>query len=324
MVDGIEDVPTRRLRFSFGAALFALIGTLALAGVARADNASLSVTTTDGQVDPAADVPRVFTVSGATSAPTQLYVKYRAAGGSPCAPTAYSDSGDWLDGFVEQDVNGAFKIQRAFTWPSPGTVMFCVWIASRSSTVTNPITQVIDFRKAGGTISATLNPVVPRPGSSFSVQVTGTSEAPKRVFATFEHAGTPCAPTYRSATGTGFIDSMDVNGAFSFAKMATAPSAGNHQLCLWLADSSDDLAPVAGPQSIQFSVVAPPRPCTVPSVARGAITLGTAKRRIAKRHCRVGTIRYVRSRVVRLSPRGPRTLAPGSAVGIVVSAGRRP
>ena len=305
----------------------AVLAAVGIAEVARADSAGLSITRTDGQVDPAADVPRVFTVTGTTEAPKRLYVTHREPGGAPCAPTAYSDSGDDLDYFYGLSVNGAFSFQQAITWREAGPEMFCLWLASTSETVATPITQVVDFRRAGGTISATLTPTVPRPGATVTVQVTGNSEAPKYAYATLENAGAACAPTYDSAGGTELLSSS-VNGLFSLSMTATAPSAGNYQLCLWLAESSSDAAPVAGPQAIPFSVVAPPAPCRVPAIARGAITLRTARSRLARKHCRVGAIRYVRSRtvrrgrVIRLSPRGPRTLAPGAAVTVIVSRGR--
>ena len=308
-----------------------MVAAMALAGPALADSAQLSVTRTDGQVDPAADVPRVFTVSGATAAPRRLYVKHRAPGGAACAASAESDSGSRFESWYwyGEAVNGAFKFQEAGTWSAPGPRMFCIWLASTSDEVTTPITQTLDFRKAGGTISAVVTPTVPAPGRSMTVEIAGSSEAPKRVFATVENAATACAPTSGSSVGTRLVDSAAANGAFSITRTATAPAAGNWQLCLWLADSSDDLAPVAGPQSIPFAVVAPPKRCKVPAVTRGAITLRTARSRLSRKHCRVGAVRYVRSRtvrrgrVIRLSPKGPRTLSPNAAVTVVVSAGRR-
>jgi hypothetical protein len=318
-----------RARFAAACVIGMILG-LACAGPALADSATLSVTRTDGQVDPAADVPRVFTVSGATSAPTRIYVRHREPGGAPCGPNALSDSGQSLsDDFYGASVNGAFKLQVVLNWTGPGQELFCIWIAPTSSTVVTPITQVLDFRRPGGSISATLDPIVPRPGSSFTFVVSGTSEAPKSVYVTVENAATPCAPTAGSAAGTWLVEGDDVNGQYAITRSATAPPAGSYQLCLWLANSSSDLSPVAGPQSIPFSVVAPPKPCRVPALARGSVTLRTARKRLAKRGCRTGSIRYVRSRsvrrgrVLRLSPKGPRSLAPGAAVKVVVSGGRR-
>jgi hypothetical protein len=316
------------------AAIAGIGAALAFAAPAMADSANLSVTRTDGQVDPVADVARVFTLSGASNAPQRVYVKHREPGGAGCAPSASSDSGDSalnsnLVSWWGEEVNGAFSFQKAITWADPGPELFCIWLAPSSSSVVTPIPMTIDFRRAGGTISATVSPAVPKPGATMTAQIIGTSEAAKYVYATIENAATACAPTFGSSTGTRLLNGQAANGSFSFAPTAAAPSAGNHQLCLWLADSSSDTAPVAGPQSIPFAVVAPPKPCSVPSVTRGAISLGTARKRLAKRHCRVGTVRFVRSRsvrrgkVIRFSPKGPRALAPGAAVGIVVSRGRR-
>jgi hypothetical protein len=318
----------RTMRRASLALIVGMAIALAAAGSAMADAAQLTVTRTDGQADPTADVARVFTLSGTSNTPQRVYVKHREPGGAGCAPSANSDSGDEAYWYGEQ-VNGNFKFQRAATWYDPGPELFCIWLATSSSAVVTPIPQTIDFRRAGGTITATITPAVPKPGQTMTAQISGSSEAPKSAYATIERAATPCAPTYASSIGSQLLSQSDVNGAFSYAATATAPSAGNYQLCLWLADSSTDAAPIAGPQAIPFAVVAPPKPCVVPSVARGAITLRTARKRLARKRCRVGAVRYVRSRtirrgrVVRFSPKGPRRLSPNAAVTVIVSAGRR-
>lgn len=313
------------LAIATGAAL------LALTAVAFADSASISVTTTSGTSDPAAGVPRTYTLSGNTGSPKRYYVKYRATGGAPCAPSAYSDSGrstgaDYPTDWYGTPVNGDFSSSYAFTWRTPGTYLFCIWLATSDSQVVTPISQTIAFRSPTGTISGTVNPVTPSPGQQATVTVTGASEAPERVYARVRAEGAPCAQTYDADTGTGLIGDTNVNGSFSVQATTTQQRAGNYVVCLWLATSSNDTAPVAGPQPVPFTVAAPPPPpCVVPGVTRKS--LATAKRRIRAAHCSAGRVTRRHSRsvrrgaVIRSTPKAGTQLASGAAVRLVVSSG---
>ena len=206
--------------------------------------------------------------------------------------------------------------------------MFCIWIASSSGAVVTPITQAITLRAPTGTITATFNPLVPRPGKDFVVTVTGASEAPKRVYAAVQSAATACAPTFDSDTGTSVIDGQSVNGAFSLQATTRLSSPGQYVVCLWLADGSQDVAPIAGPQPQPISIVAPPPPCVVPGL-KISRRLATVQGRIRAAHCSLGTITSQRSRtvkrgrVIRLVPRSGTRLANGAAVNVIVSSGRR-
>src|SRR5690348_3839184 len=102
-------------RRSAGAAAVALLILIAFAGVARADSAAVGVTSTAGVSDPVAGLPRIVTVSGAASSPERIYVKERAAGGAPCAPSAAADEGIVLGAFYADPVEGSFSVQDVLT-----------------------------------------------------------------------------------------------------------------------------------------------------------------------------------------------------------------
>jgi hypothetical protein len=253
-----------------------VFGVLVSAAPAFADSASFTITATDGTSDPAAGVPRVFTLSGATAAPKYIYMSYRNPGGAPCAASAASDTGDTFSGSMYSDpfwgrsVNGSFKLQVADTWNTPGTYLFCIWIADNSSTITTPISQTITFRPPGGTITGTINPASPQPGQPFTITVTGTSEAAEYVYATLKPGSATCAPTYSSDSGSGIISGKSVNGAYTLTDTETESTAGPYVLCLWLASSSSDTQPVAGPQPQPFTVAVPaPPPPVVPLTPPG-------------------------------------------------------
>jgi hypothetical protein len=301
---------------------------IALAPAAFADTATISFTTAGGQSDPVAGVPRVFTVTGTAAVPERLFVRFRATGGAPCAPTAISDSGSTIDGTptYSQAVNGSFTEQGAVTLSDSGTFLYCIWLASDSSTVTAPISQTITVRKPTGTISATLLPVRPRQNQQTTVTITGASEAPEAVFAAVQSAGVQCAPTYSADQGTGLTSNTPVNGAFTVTATLTAGAPGNYTICLWLAGSSSDPTPIAGPQVENFTVPAPLR-CVVPTSVRGH--LAAVEKRLAAAHCLVGRVRSVHSSsvhkgdVVSVSP-GPGTTHGFHAhININVSSGAK-
>lgn len=262
--------PGRWFRPSLLILSLALCASLALAAGAGADSASISVTNTAGQSDPAAGVPRVFSVSGDASLPEQVFVKFRPIGGAPCAPNAESDSGSTsVEPFGQSlaygpYVNGLFNLQGVGTWQSPGTYMFCIWLPQSEpyeeadKEITTPISQTIAFRSPRGTISGTVSPANPRPGQRATLTVTGASETPEQVFARIRPAGgASCAPAYEADSGESLLSDQQVNGSFGLQATVTQSRAGRYLVCLWLADSSSATPAVAGPQPLTFTVGAP-------------------------------------------------------------------
>lgn len=165
-------------------------------------------------------------------------------------------------------------------------LQLCFWIADLSSTVATPFTQSIAFWPPTATITATISPAVPRPGEHTTVTVTGASEAPLQAFAEVRRdGGAPSSATYATDTGASLLERHLVDGAFSIGASMTQQSPGPYLLCLWLAESSTDPAPAAGPQPQPFAVVAPPpapRPYVVPSHVKHA-SLSAVRKRLVPR-----------------------------------------
>lgn len=320
--------------------LFAVLAALVCAGPALADSASFSVTNTAGESDPAAGLPRVFTLNGNAEAPDRVYVKYRGPGGAPCAPNAREDTGSPVDGIFEAgysagpfwgaSVEGTIHIQTVMTWRTAGTFVFCIWLPPKGgeSEITVPITQTITFRSPNGTITATVNPLTPEPGQQATVTVIGDSEAPENVYAKVRPAGgAPCASTYDADSGENLINGGGVNGSFSMQAKTSQSKAGQYLLCLWLAGSGSETPVIAGPQPETFTVVSPPPPCVVPKVAAGA-SLASVEGELRAAGCAVGKVSpaasttVARGGVLSLSPAPGTKLAARAAVNVVVSAGR--
>jgi hypothetical protein len=300
------------------------------AGTALADTASLAVTDAGGHADPVADIGRTFTLTGNTpSANKYVFVKYRATGGAACTTSASTDAGQQLSGFYERSLGagGNFQFINTLTWSTPGTFMFCVWIADSSNATATPITQTITFRSPTGTVSATVNPPSPQAGEDATVTIVGSSESPKYVFAKIRPAGgAGCTMSANADSGDelGVYDAS-VNGAFSLTS-TTKQDAGTYLICLWLADSSYDSAPTAGPQPVTFTVLAPPPPCVVPSIAPGTPFAQVASG-LAAGSCTVGRRRYVASRryargtLVKLTRAAGTSLGHLAAVDVLLSSG---
>jgi hypothetical protein len=327
----------RRLKFPMWTALAGAIWVVAgLAGAtaAAASNAGVAVTNSAGLSDPAAGVPRVFTISGKADRPGRVYVAYRAPGGGGCAPSASSDSGQRVGSYYGASVDRSFSFSETRTWSSAGTFVFCIWVASSETAITVPMTQTLTFRSPVGSIAAVLDPITPRFGEPATITVYGQSEAPARVFMKIRAVGEACATSFGADSGKALLSGTSVDGAFSLPASTTQAAAGPRQLCLWLATSGDDPTPIAGPVVQWLFVLAPPRPpgppppCLVPGVTRG-IHLATMRKRILDANCTVGKVRYLRSRtvatrvIIRLSSRAGSKLRSGSPITIYVSTGRR-
>jgi hypothetical protein len=269
-------------------AVLTLVATvmLAVGAAAAMADASISVTTADGRSDPVAFIPRVFTVSGASSGPTYLFVKHRAIGGAPCAPTPYADSGSSWTGYYGLAVNGAFSFPKVITWDAAGSWMFCFWLGPDERAISTPIAQTVIFRLPTGAMSASVAPLLIRPNQRARVTVTGTSEAPRDLYAKVRRAGTgPCATSYDLDPGQSLISGENVNGAFMGDAITFQPAPGQYVVCAWMAGSSYDPTPIAI-ASTSFNVVAKP------PVLSSATVINCSTKRTLRRF-RAGSVKSV-------------------------------
>ena len=321
-----RDADHSRTRCCTGRALVLAVALmLGGAGPSHADSATVTVTAPSGAPDAVAGLARVVTVSGSASVQEQIFVRYRAAGGAPCAASADADTGTPLDGFSGEQVDGAFSLQDTIVWPLPGAVLFCTWLsAGDAGAPVPPIAQAVAFRAAAGSISAELRPARPQLGHTATVTLTGSSEAPAQVLATVRASGPACAGTFAADPGAPLADGIAADGTFSLRLKLSEPAAGRYAICLWLARSATDAAPIAGPRTVTFDVAPPP--CVVPGVGADRRP-ATVRRRIRAAHCTLGRTRHAASKTVRKGAvirlgRRPRTrLAAGARVDLIVSSG---
>jgi hypothetical protein len=302
---------------------------VAFAGVARADSAAVGVTSTTGVSDPVAGLPRIVTVSGVASSPERIYVKERAAGGAPCAPSAAADEGTALGAFYADPVEGSFSVQDVLTVDAPGGVLFCTWLSSGDAgTIATPFSQVVVFRAPRASVRVAVRPARPRPGEQVDLRVTGSTEVAATLYAKVQAGGAArCATTYAAQPGQSLAEGTAVDGAFSLALSTTPTHAGAYRACVWIARSEADPAPLAGPSLVAFDVARPR--CVVPSLGHDRRP-AAVRRRIRAAHCKVGRTLRVPSRrvrdgtVIRLGRRPRTRLAGGTPIDLVVSSGPAP
>lgn len=268
---------SRRARRRTVLACSVTAAVLACSSSALADSAAITVTTDGGAPDPAAFLPRTFTVTGTGPAGRLLFMKHHPAGGPACGRSPYADSGALWTGFYGLPVNGPFSFAHVVTWDAIGTWIFCFWLTPDERTDATPIAQAVTFRLPSGSLSAATTPAVPRPGQRATLSVTGWSEAPRLVFAKLRAAGgAPCAPTYAADPGEKLIDGESANGAFAGQRVVSEKFPGSYLVCTWLAGSDSDPTPVVA-QPFTFAVVQPT------PVVSSVKALNCASRKVARR-----------------------------------------
>jgi hypothetical protein len=230
------------------------------ASPAMANSVSISVTDAAGAMDPMAFSPRVFTISGSSSSSLRLYIKSRPADGTSCGTVPINEPGRWLSGFAGDPlVNGSFGFQRVITWDASGPYLFCYWLAPSDSSIVFPMTQTIVFRPPSGTIGvAAISPAIPRPDQYFKLTLSGTTEAPGRVYAKIRRAGgAPCAARYEQDPGANLRNGEDVGSPFSTYPETVEHKAGRYLVCMWLMGAPNNPAIIAGPVSREIAIVQP-------------------------------------------------------------------
>ena len=272
-----------------------------------ADNSTQSVTpisqtisfraptgTVSGSVNPASPMPgenTTLTVTGSSEAPKYAYAKIRSAGGAPCATSYNADTGKSL--IEDRSVNGAFSLTATFTNSAAGDQLICMWVADSGS----------DGSPVAGPQPLTFTVATPPPPPPSCVV---PSLAP----------GTPLPDVQNALTAAACS-----LGKKSYSKSRRYPRGTLIKLIPVAGTKLDNNSPVR-------LVLSSGAPCRVPNV-RAGMKLSEARTRLAASGCTAGKVSRRRSRsrkgrVIAFAPSSGTSLPQGSAVGIVVSKGRKP
>ncbi len=261
-----------------------------------------------------------------------LHVK--PTGGAGCGANASADSGEnvFSGGFISSASNPVTET-RNWTFQTAGSYKVCAWVTKDSDGI-----EVQAFAEASFVVRAphlALSIGVPAsvlPSQTFQVTTTAQAETERQVW---EYAmpntdgGCPAnAAAAGSASGANEILGYwnITGGPFAETKNESLSSPGSYLFCAYFEYPNRESPPELS-ASTQTSVVSPPPPCVVPGLHFGA-SLASVEQSLLAASCSAGKINYSASSTVRrggvlaLSPGTGTKLPAGTAVSIVVSAGR--
>jgi hypothetical protein len=210
-----------------------------LAVAAAAAGTASAATITLPQAAPVAEIPFTYAVDVQSDVTAYLHVRYRPAGGAPCAPDVEADGGTRL--IDNRRFSGAQSLTQLRTFGTPGTYLVCAWMRSGARDVLAIAQTTMTVRAPTGSLRIDA-PAQATPGRPFVVNLIGQTESPRRLYATWRPSGgPPCAPTEDSDGGSTFVWGDRAEGVFASVTQLTLPSRGRYVICAWLARSDSDL-----------------------------------------------------------------------------------
>jgi hypothetical protein len=169
-----------------------------------------------------------------------LRARYRPSGGSACAPTFGSDSGDIVT--FSKLVEGAFTTDAVITAPDSGSYQVCVWLENGDDTPPPGVATVV-VRPPNESIAFTA-PATVAPGKAFKLHTAYGAEVDRSLHVAITRTAS-CGPEYSalvqgSSSAVRVVDGVDVTGAGSRDDVVTLDTAGTWRICGFLEDSDDD------------------------------------------------------------------------------------
>ncbi len=270
--------PANRVK---GRVLVSFTRLFAIACVAALVPSSASAASSIASIDfgaPKAEIASIVKARVVADESTLLYIKTRATGGPACAPTPQTDpgvtvgwgvfdAGEFLVGDNTRDI--------VTTWSEAGPRVYCAWLRSRaSSAFIATLNGTFTIASPTGAISGVVVPATAPRDQTFAVRVTGSSEVSRRLLWRIRPVGEPpCAVSPVLEPGNaGFEDAGTVLGSFSNQLLVHISDYGRYRLCIWVASSTSDTAPLG----LNESQVWVPAPASV----RTVVTIGSLPARI--------------------------------------------
>lgn len=300
----------------------AMVATAAGLGAGSAHGAGMAISPPPTVV---AEIPGVFTLDVQAEGRAFAHVKYRTAGGAPCAPSPETDSGSYL--FNNVGVNGPATLTSIETFAGPGQYQLCGWLRNNNYDVLATLTQVVGVRAPVGSLVVSAPTLAPF-NRAFVLTYSGQTEVRRYVYSKIRPVGgAPCAPTYGSDTGGGLASGTRAEGSFNVPVETTLSTRGRFVICSWLAGSSGDLAPLAMTQTV-ITNIPPVIPSPAPVVSsvkvtgrklRTTVGLSKGGRVVVKligkgRRISIGAVSASGPRTIVIAYTRPRSLATGRYV----------
>jgi hypothetical protein len=235
-------------------------GAAILASPAAGASSIVSVDTGQPKAEIATTV-KVRTISEVSSA--YLYVKYRAVGGPPCAPTPDTDPGAYVYGLEGPFVAvGDTTTTSVVTFRAAGSYDFCSWLRQSGASIATSSGQFSVASPVGSITAVAVPTPVPR-GRPFTVSVSGQTEVKRELVTFYRPASQPaCAASPKLDNDYGHLDERAIFGAFTEQLELTLAAPGRYRLCSWVASSQNDLAPLG----VNETIITVPAPIVVAAV----------------------------------------------------------
>jgi hypothetical protein len=248
-----------------------------LASSARAASVAITLPPAPPSEDAAFAVSFTGDTTGLDGDTGYLYARYRPSGGSACAPTYSSDSGDGVT--YDERVEGAFRSDAVVKAPDSGSYQVCAWMEDGNGDTRATGTATLVVRPPDESLAFTGPGSRVAPGKAFTLHTGFTAEVPRILHVGLTRTAS-CGPSYDALVDAGSStirvvdDAPEVSGDGSRDDVVTVDSVGTWRICGFLEDPNDD-----GPAELAYQS---PKPIVV------------AKRHAGK-HCgNVGGRRHIK------------------------------
>ena len=231
--------------------LAAAAALLALAAFAPGAHAFTLNISTSGPL--AEDQVWQLHATGTAETNTRLWIKYKPAGGPPCAQNQGADSGQSFSGFDDEFVAaGNFSRADNIQIREPGDLVLCAWLQNNSGSTTpdakaGPLTVTIRSNQASIAFNV---PQALRTDEPMPVTLTGTTEVQRSLYVGLIADIGSCPANWDAITNRLRDDDDYVNGSYTKAYQWTAPAPGTYRLCAYIQEHSGDLNPEAVQQQV--------------------------------------------------------------------------
>jgi hypothetical protein len=318
-----------RLRLLLLAVLAAWLATGAAAASATASTLQLTV-----GGEPVESITTQLGGTGdASESENRLYVKVQPAGGEACAANPSADQGEEV---ISQYLENVGPYSQSVNWTprTAGSYVMCGWLvhapegaATIAAEDSIPVTARIPRLSLSIAVPATV-----QIGQTFQVATTAQAETSREAFEyILPFTGGACPANAAAADmasgSTGVFYAWNVvGGPLTQTQNESLSTPGVYLVCAYFEYPQSESPPEATANA-KTTVVSPPSPCVVPQLT-GYVALATVEQRLTAAGCTVGPVRYTasvsvpRGDVVSLSSQPGTKLPAGSAIGVVVSAGR--
>lgn len=311
-----------------------LVGVLASLSFASTALAAPTIELTRGNAEPVESIATQLGAVLGNSGGSYFTLHVKPSGGAGCGANASADSGEGVfgGGFISSSSNPVTE-SRNWTFQTAGSYKVCAWVTKDSNGVEVQAFAEALFAVRAPHLALSISvPATVLPSQTFQVATTAQAETERQVWEyVMPNTGNGCPANANAASrASGESEVLGywrvIGGPLTETKNQSLTTPGSYLYCAYFQYPSQESTPELS-ASAQMSVVPSPPPCVVPAFHVGA-HLASVEQSIAAASCTVGKVRYTasssvgRGGVIALSPASGTKLPTGTAVSIVVSAGR--